>query len=67
MDKYVGELDAQTMHESTMSPKTRNIIQVVTKDVKKLDKMIVNWMGSAVDSRKEMIENQLPSYIDLSE
>lgn len=65
--KGLGELDAQTMHESTMSPKTRNIIQVVTKDVKKLDKMIIDWMGSAVDSRKEMIENQLPSYIDLSE
>ena len=67
MDKYVGELDAQTMHESTMSPKTRNIIQITIKDIKKLDKMIVDWMGNSVDARKEMITEQLPNYIDLSE
>ena len=65
--KGLGELDAQTMHESTMSPKTRNIIQVTIKDIRKLDKMIVDWMGNSVDARKEMITEQLPSYIDLSE
>ena len=67
MDKYVGEIDSPTMHETTMNPETRNIIQVSAKDVKKVDKMIQDWMGNNVDARKEMISEQLYKYIDLSE
>lgn len=65
--KGLGEIDSPTMHETTMNPETRNIIQVSAKDVKKVDKMIQDWMGNNVDARKEMISEQLYKYIDLSE
>lgn len=65
--KGLGELDAQTMHDTTMNPATRNIIQVEVKDVKKLEKMIIDWMGAEVQARKEMISEQLPNYIDVTE
>lgn len=67
MDKYVGELEAKTMHDTAMNPKTRNIIQITSKDMKKVSKMFDDWMGTEVDARKEIISDNLAHYIDLSE
>lgn len=65
--KGIGEIDSETMHETAMNPKTRNMVQITVKDMKKVGEMFDDWMGSGVDARKEIISLNLAHYIDLSE
>ena len=65
--KGLGEIDAITMHETAMNPETRNLVRVSINDAKEAEKMLLRWMDTDVKPRKEMINNQLADYIDLSE
>lgn len=65
--KGLGEVDAITMHETAMNPETRNLVRVSINDAKEAEKMLLRWMDTDVKPRKEMINNQLADYIDLSE
>lgn len=65
--KGLGEIDAEVMNKTAMDPKTRNIINVTIDDAKKAEKMLLRWMDNDVNPRKEMISEQLPSYLDFSE
>lgn len=65
--KGLGEIDAKTMHETTMNPESRNILKVTVEDAKSAEKMLLRWMDKDIEPRKEMINKQLPNYIDLSE
>lgn len=62
--KGLGEVDAETLYETTMNPETRNLIQLTSDDAKKMSDMVVDWMGESVDRRKEMIAEQLPNYVN---
>lgn len=61
--KGLGELDAQTMHETAMNPETRQITQVTFDDVKQANNMIQNWLGSENDYRKDYITEHLPEFL----
>ena len=65
--KGLGEVDAITMHETAMNPETRNLVRVSINYAKEAEKMLLRWMDTDVKPRKEMINNQLADYIDLSE
>lgn len=62
--KGLGEVDAETMEATTMNPKTRNLIQLTVEDGKSNFDMIEKWMGDEVSYRKDMINEQLPSYVN---
>ena len=61
--KGLGELEAEVMAETAMSPETRHLIQVTIDDVKKAQQSIDDWMGSDVTNRKEFISTNLNKYI----
>lgn len=61
--KGLGELDAQTMHETAMNPETRQITQVTFDDVEQANNMIQNWLGSENDYRKDYITEHLPEFL----
>ena len=65
--KGLGEVDAHTMRETTMDPKTRKMVKLTTSDARVAERMLLDWMDNDVDPRKKMITEQLPSFIDLSE
>lgn len=65
--KGLGELDAQTMHETTMNPETRSLTKLTVEDAKEAEEMLLDWMDKDISARKRMITEQLPNYIDLSE
>lgn len=65
--KGLGEIDAEVMNKTTMDPKTRNIVNITIDDAKKAETMLLRWMDNDVNPRKEMISEQLPSYLDFSE
>lgn len=65
--KGLGELDAGTMHSTTMNPETRSLIQLTVDDAKEAERMLLDWMDKDIAPRKTMITKQLPQYIDLSE
>lgn len=62
--KGLGEVDAQTMHDTAMNPDTRNIIQVTKANVADAEKQVLDWMGKAIEARKINIEKSLVDYID---
>lgn len=65
--KGLGELDAETMHNTTMNPETRSLTRLTVDDAKVAERMLLNWMDKDIEPRKKMITSQLPNYIDLSE
>ena len=65
--KGLGEIDAETMHETAMNPKTRNLLRITVDSAINAEKMLLAWMDNDDAERKELITNQLADYIDLSE
>lgn len=65
--KGLGEVDSETMAETAMNPVTRDIVQVTTKNMSDLDRVIETWMGSAVDGRKDEISKRLPDFVELAD
>lgn len=65
--KGLGEIDAETMHETAMNPKTRNLLKITVDSAINAEKMLLAWMDNDDAERKELITNQLADYIDLSE
>lgn len=65
--KGLGELDAQTMHETAMNPETRNLLRITVNEAKQAEKMLLDWMDNDIQPRREMISKQLPDYIDLTD
>jgi len=62
--KGLGELDAETMSETAMNPKTRNLIQVNVEDAKSMIRSLETWMGIDSDSRRKYISENLCNYVD---
>lgn len=62
MGNHVGELEPQVMHETTMNPETRELIQVTVHSAKAMVNTLETWMGTAVDGRKEVISTELNRY-----
>lgn len=55
--KGLGETDASVMHETTLNPETRRILQVKVSSARELESIINKWLGADVSLRKETIYN----------
>lgn len=62
--KGLGELDALTMSETAMDPKTRDLVRVTVEDAKKMVQSLEDWMGTTVDNRKDFIAENLSKYVE---
>ena len=57
--KGLGEMNADQLWETTMSPKTRTLIRVNIDDASLAEKRVSVLMGDKVDPRKEWIEENV--------
>lgn len=61
--KGLGEVDAETMHFTTMNPETRTILQITVEEAREMEKSIEGWLSDNVEYRKEVITNRLPEFV----
>ena len=64
--KGLGEMDANEMAETVMSPETRTLKQITMEDAESVAKTFMSLMGEAVEPRKKFIaENSWRANIDV--
>lgn len=64
--KGLGEMDAAQLYDTTMNPRTRNLIQVTIEDAAEADRLVTVLMGDKTDVRKAyIIENADFNKVDL--
>lgn len=56
--KGLGEMDAEQLWDTTMSPENRVLIQVKVEDAEKADAIFTKLMGDQVDLRKSFIQSR---------
>ena len=55
--KGLGEMDPEQLWETTMAPKSRILLKVDIEDAMDAEKAVSDLMGTAVEKRKEFIQN----------
>ena len=64
--KGLGEMDAAQLYDTTMNPRTRNLVQVTIEDAAEADRLGTVLMGDKTDVRKAyIIENADFNKVDL--
>lgn len=62
--KGLGENTPEMMWDTTMNPKTRNLIQVTSDSAEEMFKYFEMFMGDDLEGRKEYIAENLHEYIE---
>lgn len=55
VDRYVGEMDAEQLWETTMDPSTRVLKQITIEDIIEAGNAVADLMGKEVAPRKEIL------------
>jgi DNA gyrase subunit B len=63
--KGLGEMDAEQLGETTMSPTTRTLAQVTLEDAFAADRIFSMLMGDQVEPRREFIEDNARAVVNL--
>jgi DNA gyrase subunit B len=63
--KGLGEMDAQQLYETTMSPENRVLVQIRVSDAEKADAVFNKLMGTEVELRKHFIQSHAKFVKDL--
>ena len=63
--KGLGEMNPEQLWETTMNPANRTLIQVHVDDMAVSDDMFTTLMGNKIDARREFIQSNALSAVDL--
>lgn len=62
--KGLGELTSDETHEQLVDPETRNLHQLVVKDVAEFEKYLEMFQGTEVDPRRDYLEEHFTDYME---
>ena len=63
--KGLGEMNPEQLWETTMSPKTRTLLQITIEDAVKAEEMFTTLMGEQVEARRRFIQKHAPEVRNL--
>ncbi|MCX7000630.1 MAG: hypothetical protein NT106_10110 [Candidatus Sumerlaeota bacterium] len=63
--KGLGEMNPEQLWETTMSPKTRTLLQITIEDAVKAEEMFTTLMGEQVEARRRFIQKYAPEVRNL--